>query len=321
MTNLLRNLALSATILLFCALISFNAYVASKNLKSIQGYAAERIDASEAQSDVIAVWLDLQAIENGQRGYLLTGDESYLAPYEQGTANLPAHLAAIRSRLAARSAEERAAENELESVAQAKIADADETIRLRQKGYRHRAFVIVDSNRGKELMDKAHSLLASMSATEAANLPHFQQELTTSIATAERQSLLANVGVLALTVLALVLFAQSRQRVQAAYKRQTAELRATAEKLDRLNAAISGDIRSTLADMQECADNLQRVDGGFLPRTGQEKVQWIYDASRYVNGLLENLQRHPNEGIAAIKQEPPMTGSEELSELSRSKTA
>lgn len=315
------KIVLPLAIVVFCALIGYNASIASKNLRAIKDNAAQRTEASDVQTAITAVEVDLNGIETGQRGYLLTGDDSYLAPYKQGAANLSAHFSDLRSRLADRPDEERATEKQLESIAEAKIADADETIRLRQKGYRHRAFVIVDSNRGKDLMDKAHSLLASMAVTEAANLPRYQQELATSVASAQRQSLLASLAIAALTVLALVLFSQSRQRVQRAYKQQTAELRATTEKLDRLNAAISGDIRSTLADMQECAENLQRVDGGFLPRTGQEKVQWMYDASKYVNSLLEDLRRHPAEGIAAVQRDPEAADSATVSEFSQSKTA
>ena len=314
------KIVLPVAIVVFCALIGYNASIASKNLRAIKDNATQRLEASDVQAAITAVELDLHAIETGQRGYLLTGDEAYLAPYKQGVANLPAHFSDLRSHVADRPDAERDIEKQLESIADAKIADADETIRLRQKGYRHRAFVLVDSDRGKELMDKARSLLSSMSAMEANNMGHYQQELATSVANAQRQSLLAGVSIMALTVLALVLFAQSRRRVQVKYDRQTTELRATAEKLDRLNAAISGDIRSTLADMQACADNLQRVDGGFLPRTGQEKVQWMYEASRYVNGLLEDLRQHPAGGIAAVQREPGVD-PEMLSDLSQSKTA
>lgn len=312
------KIVLPVAIVVFCALIGYNASIASKNLRAIKDNASQRLEASDVQTAITAVDLDLNAIETGQRGYLLTGDDSYLAPYKQGVANLPAHFSDLRSRLADRSDEERGVEKQLESIANAKLADADETIRLRQKGYRHRAFVLVDSNRGKELMDKARALLASMSSTEAANLDRYQQELATSVSSAQRQALLASAAVLGLTILALVLFSQSRHRVQAAYQKQTAELRATTEKLDRLNAAISGDIRSTLADMQSCAENLQRVDGGFLPRTGQEKVQWIYDASRYVNSLLEDLRRQPGDSAANNQKKAEL---ELVSELSNSKTA
>ncbi len=149
------KIVLPFTIVLFCALIGYNASVASKNLRAIKDNAAQRLEASDVQAAIHAVDLDLHAIESGQRGYLLTGDDSYLAPFTQAVANLPVHLSDLRSHLAGRPNEERAIEKQLESVAEAKIDDANETIRLRQKGYRHRAFVLVDSNRGKELMDQS----------------------------------------------------------------------------------------------------------------------------------------------------------------------
>src|SRR3954453_17310647 len=221
MRKILRKVALPTTITIFCALIGLTAYVASRNLKVIQRDATQRIDASDVQHDIVAVELDLQAIETGQRGYLLTGDASYLAPYTQALAKLPAHFAALRSRLVGRLPAERSVETELETVAEAKIAEVNDTIRLREKGYRHRAFVIVNSNRGKELMDKAHSLLEQMSAVEARNIEQHDRELASTMKTAREQSALASVIVLILTLLTVVAFHQSRKSLELAYLQQT----------------------------------------------------------------------------------------------------
>ena len=45
MKNFLRKIALPTTIAMFCGLIGLNAYVAWKNLKTIQKYSTQRIDA------------------------------------------------------------------------------------------------------------------------------------------------------------------------------------------------------------------------------------------------------------------------------------
>ena len=298
MRNTLRKIALPTTITIFCVLIGLGAYIASKNLKVIQGHAAQRIDASDVQSDIVAVELDLQAIETGQRGYLLTGDESYLLPYSQAIEKLPVHFSTLRSRLSSRPTAERSVEVELEGVADSKIAEVNETIRLRQKGYRHRAFLIVNSNRGQELMDKAHTLLEEISATEAKNVGQHQRELSSSILTASTQSALASFMLAVLTVIALYAFHQSGKRLELAHTQQTEELRATRHKLERVTSTISNSVRTTVLQMRSHAENLLNVHGGFLPRQGQERAQWIHEGSCHVNRVLDSLLEDPSSANA-----------------------
>lgn len=330
MTNALRKIALPATIAIFCALIGVNAYVAAKSLKVIANFAALRADAADAQSAIVAVDLDLQHIESGQRGYLLTGNDSYLTPYTEAVQKSPKDFSALRSRLARRTAQERSFESDLEAVTESKIDDADQTIRLRQKGYRHRAFLIVDSNRGRDLMDKARSLVDSLSAMETHNIAQYQQQLTGSTHAALEQGLLANLALLALTIIVLIAFDWSGKRLERAHRRQADELRATSETLERWTAALSTNVRATLTELQIQSDNLLNVDGGFLPRQGQEKAQWIRDASCYVGRLIDDLLQ-PDSSKAAMeptaqevsidRRDPEAVTFDDAAELPRSHTA
>ncbi len=301
MINFLRKLILPAAIVLFCFLIGANAYVAWKNLKIIESSAAQRLDASDLQADIVAVQLDLQAIENGQHGYLLTGDDTYLVPFTQAVETLPAHLSNLRARLVNRPAQELDIEQQLESVAAGKIAEANETIQLRQKGYRHRAFVIVDSNRGKELMDKSRSLLASLTATETARITNSQQQFAGSTRKALTDAAFGSLILLAVTIVTLFAFHYRAQWLRIANDRQAKSLRATEETLHRLTSTISTSVRTTLADLEAQAETLLRVDGGFLPRVGQQRVEWMHDATRHLNRVLdEYLDPRPAADVAQI---------------------
>ena len=328
MTNALRKIALPTTIAIVCTLILINARIATKNLNAIQAFAAQRTDAAEIQSAIAAVDLDLQHVESGQRGYLLTGDASYLAPYNAALQKLPQDFSALRARLNDRSAQERALETELRAVTESKIDDADETIRLRQKGYRHRAFLVVDSNRGKELMDKAQSLLASLLTIETRNVAEYQQQLAAGERTAMSQTWLASAILLAVTVLALLVFHLQSKRLEEVLKQQTAQLQATAGKLDRLTTAVSSDVRLTLTEMQTQAGYLLNSDAGFLPRQGQERAQWLYEATRYMNGVLIGLlEDRPSaeivdiENVAVEAQAPELAPTETVNDLRRSQSA
>lgn len=289
MANILRKTALPATITLISLLIGFNAYVTWRNLKLVRTYAAQRLDASDTQSAVVVVERDLQSIETGHRGYLLTGDSAYLAPYTQATQDLPRHFSALRSRLASSSPEQRSIASELESVAQSRIADADETIRLRQKGYRHRAFLIVDSNRGKELMDKAGALLEKLAAVEAGNVAQYDRRLKNSVDTAWEQFGLGSLGILALTVIAIAAFDFHAKRLARAQAQQAGKLRAATLELERVTSTVSNDVRGVATQIQAYAESLLNAYGGFLPHQGQEKAEWIHEGSCHINRVLDQL--------------------------------
>ena len=105
------------------------------------------------QADISGVLRDLTDMETGQRGYLLTEDPSYLQPYTNAKDRIGADFAGLRVGLANRVEHERSLESQLESLANSKQAEMERSISLRQQGYRHRAFMLVDSNEGMEYMD------------------------------------------------------------------------------------------------------------------------------------------------------------------------
>lgn len=288
MGNLLRKVALPTTIVIFCALIAYHAYVASTQLKTVQRYAAARVEASNVEEAIATVRSDVQSIETGQQGYLLTGDPAYLAPFTNATGNLALHFANLRARLA-NSAEQLSAEAELERVVQAKIGDANETIHLREKGYRHRAFLIVDSNRGKELVDRAHVLLDRLSTIETSHTRRYDADLRNSVSKALSASLLGSLILLALTVLTLLAFHSHGNKLEREYDRQKEQLRATTARLEQVIATLSTTIRATVTTMHADAESLLNNHAGFLPRQGQERAETICDGTSRLASLLDDL--------------------------------
>lgn len=103
----------------------------------------------------------LRDAETGQRGYLLTRDITYLAPFEKSegealeiTAQLEAYAAGIPEQL------DRA--RKLSSLAKLKLAELSKTVQLTQAGNADAALEIVKANHGKLLMDQIRVLAAEI---------------------------------------------------------------------------------------------------------------------------------------------------------------
>jgi PAS domain S-box-containing protein len=91
--------------------------------------------------------------ETGQRGFLLTGDRSYLEPYDQALPRVAPRFEALRKATAdVPSAQRRLAE--IEPLVREKLAEFAETIRRARTGEPEAALALVRSDVGKELMDE-----------------------------------------------------------------------------------------------------------------------------------------------------------------------
>ncbi|MGI9100986.1 MAG: CHASE3 domain-containing protein [Terriglobales bacterium] len=289
MATTLRKLALQTILPVLCGLIVLNAYLVSKNLRRIEKTAGQRVEASERRTAISDVALDLQTMETSQRGYLLTGDPSYLNPYNEADRRLAVHFGVLRSKLTGK---DHSLEIRLESVAQSKIAEMKETIRLRQQGYRHRAFLIVGSNRGRDLMQEAKSALEALSSAQTSNLAGYDREMSASVAGAVTASTLASFILLLVTVFTFLTLNRFRKRLEVDHARQAQELRAMSLQLGQLTSTMFHQFRSLVEQMQEHANSLIDVYGGFLPRQGQEKAELIEDRAGRMIGLMDNLSRN-----------------------------
>lgn len=115
--------------------------------------AAEEVNTTrqvrDASDDLLSLVTDA---ETSQRGYLLTGKDSYLDSYNKARAAIPAVLARLKSSAGAKGGQaERVAA--LEPVVAAKLQEMSKTIELRRSQGLVAALVVVDAGHGKALMD------------------------------------------------------------------------------------------------------------------------------------------------------------------------
>lgn len=104
--------------------------------------------------------------ETGQRGFLVTGNESYLAPYQQSLGRYREVLAEVR-RLAAYSPAQQQRVERLEPLVETKMEELARTIHLRkQAGGEEAALAIVRTDLGKRTMDEVRRVLQEVNQEE-----------------------------------------------------------------------------------------------------------------------------------------------------------
>jgi CHASE3 domain sensor protein len=295
---MIRKAALQIAAVALLAFIAFNAYLAISHLKQIQSRAALTLESYSLQSTIAGVMQDLMDMESGQRGYLLTEDPAYLLPYTTAKNSIGTHFASLRSSLADRPESERSLEARLESLAGSKQAEMEKTIGLRQQGYRHRAFQLVQTNQGKDDMDQARGILSSLLSMESSRFAGLEKERGAISRKALSETIVANLCMLGFAVF-LFLFIRYHGRgleQTAAQAQRTVALRDS--RIETLTSALDH-TRTEIAAIEENARLLLEKYGGFLPPVGYECAEHIREAAEQMERLRKDLLGHPDPNVPA----------------------
>src|ERR1043165_862669 len=183
--GLLRAPLPTATVVGFAAALVAIVVVATVSYRSL---AARRVGAdlvNETEmllSDLSQLLSTAREAETGQRGYLLTGDTRYLAPYDSALASVDGTLARLHKEVA----DEPEMTEPLaiaESQTRAKFNELAETIALRRDDRTPEALSLVRSDRGKQIMDQLRTTVARMSDIARAQLANRTAQWEQLIAT------------------------------------------------------------------------------------------------------------------------------------------
>ena len=117
--------------------------------------------------------------ETGQRGYVITGEESYLAPYQAAVASIGAALEEVRKLTSDNPSQQRRLAAIVAPV-NAKLAELKQTIELRRTQGFDAALKVVQSNAGKESMDQVRALVADADREELELLNRRSEEARAS---------------------------------------------------------------------------------------------------------------------------------------------
>jgi PAS domain S-box-containing protein len=152
----------------------------------VQKAEIDRVTAVlQANQDLLSA---LQDIETGQRGYLLTGDRSYLDPYQAAKRRMAGILDRLSSRVVR--PDQKARVERLRALTLEKMVDIEATLFLYEQRGREEALSVVRSNQGKATMDVIRQMVREVHNTADGNLRERSAELDSLL----RQSRLAVVG-------------------------------------------------------------------------------------------------------------------------------
>ncbi len=286
---MIRKLALQIGILTLLLLMAWNAYLAVNHLEGIQKITALTMESSTIQAELSDVLRDLTDMETGQRGFLLTGDAMYLQPYSDAKGRIATDFVALRAGLARWREHEQSLELQLESLARSKQAEIERTINLRQQGYRLRSFRVVDTNEGKEYMDKVRRIVSSLTSSESGNFAKLDSEKSAKLKQFLWISIASNSALLLIAVCLFGLMRRHGRMLEEEAAKSREELAVRDLQLEKLTSALSGQARSEITAINTISGLLLENYGSFLPRQGHEYAEQMKEAAAQIERLRQDL--------------------------------
>jgi diguanylate cyclase (GGDEF)-like protein len=216
----------------------------------------------------------LRDAETGQRGFVITGNETFLQPYYEARQNLPEAIRVAKEKT--RSDAERADFWRIERVAELKLAELDETVAMRRTAGFAATERVVSAMRGKLYMDELRRLIAAQQARTQAR----RDRLRTGMLAASSRSFALGLGatlinICTLGALLIVLARMLRERKETArqLEQKAAQLATAVELTGRHNRElrnVAGVLRAieALPSSQESGPAVARGFAKLLPGIG-----------------------------------------------------
>jgi len=180
-----------ATIVLLLGVLTFDGIRSTRDVRDNVAETHRVIETAQATLQ------DLTNAETGQRGFLLTGKERYLAPYHAALLALTSDTTLLRQ-LTGADPEQRQQLDTLSERIGYKLAELGTTIQLKRSGHPDSAIALVSSDSGKNAMDDIRASLRALSNRQ-------QALLAARTAAAERHYRIVEATVIGGTIVAVII--------------------------------------------------------------------------------------------------------------------
>jgi signal transduction histidine kinase/DNA-binding response OmpR family regulator len=252
--------------------------------------AGERVAATDRTlTHLDAVLSSIKDAETGQRGYLLTGGELYLATYRQGLDQIPVNLRNLDD-LVSQHPEMGARVSELRTLGLKKADELQRAVNLRRAGHTQEALDEVRTDRGKEYMDRIRVICAGLTDELRGQHASRTSEASELTARAMLLSALASCALFLLLLLATVNLNKQKQAAEAANHAKSAFLANMSHELRTPLNAIIGYSEMMMEDAEESGVTGVVPDAEKIRAAGKhllDLINAVLDLSKIEAGKME----------------------------------
>jgi PAS domain S-box-containing protein len=243
----------------------------------------------------------MQDAETGQRGFLITGQDNYLDPYQKALDTIADHIGRLKS-LSPHNPSRLEHIAALETAVNAKLAELKISIAVARSNGLDAARQTVLSGKGRDMMEQCRQIVAGMQANEQSILSERAQQSTASDRTTVVTFWIASVFAIASLGLIYVVTAKSfadRQRSEHTIREHREWLRVTLASIG--DAVVATDIHGKVTFMNPIAESLtgwSQEDATGAPITEVFHIVNEYTRQIVVNPATRVLAEGVTVGLA-----------------------
>ncbi len=287
---------MAVAVLVVLGVIAFG-WIIHDSTRSLVGEAQAVEHTWATIGEIEATLSTLKDAETSQRGYLLTGNTSFLEPYQAAVGTVHGHLSRLRT-LTASSPGQQTRMQEFDDLVKAKLDEVADTIRLHATGDASAALRTVEAGFGNEAMERIRRTASSMREQERQLLA--LRSLRARQAAA-RLTAASVIGGLAFLGLLFGFFAVARMdllgrdRAEAAARQSEERLSTALRSIG--DAVLATDGRGLVSFLNPIAERLTGWTAeAALGRSVEEVFRIVNEASRAV--VESPVRRVIREGLA-----------------------
>jgi signal transduction histidine kinase len=281
----------------------------------------------------------MQDAETGQRGYLLSQEDSFLNPYKTALATLTARQEAL-GRSVANSPKFSARLPELNRLITLKTEEMNRTLELVGNGRAAEAISIVRAGSGQRSMDGIRELLSGFMVESELDLQRGIDEQSSAIAALQRATIVGAVAIVAVLGGAIFIIFQHVRDLSTARREvellnasleervneRTEDLIRANQEIQRFAYIVTHDLRAPLVNIMgftsELETSLKAIQGYILndgePLTEEdaklarsaasedlpEAISFIRSSTKKMDGLINAILKISRDGRRELKPEP-----------------
>ncbi|WP_440110119.1 sensor histidine kinase [Acidovorax sp. BL-A-41-H1] len=257
-----------------------------------------------ARKNVSTLLQSMLDAETGQRGYLLTGDETYLAPYSAAVSTVHSNLDNLRTQFMAEPSDMQEFAYLSRQISR-KLAEMELSVRLRRQGNEDAWKFVLHTDLGREQMDAIRTHAQELLKRSDMRLEAGRQQI-------EQSLMLSRIGIATVTAIGLLAFYMYLRQAHAVLLMNQREQALLERERDRLEVLV----KKRTATLSELASHLQQVreeERGHLARELHDELGALLTAAKLdvarlkskidttspdVSERLKHLTETLNSGIA-----------------------
>ena len=227
--------------------------------------------------------------ETGQRGYLLTGNEGYLEPYDKAVITVKTNLEELHTQYL-HSTEDLQQFALLALAVSRKLAEMELSLRLRRQGNEDAWKFILFTDVGREHMDSIRQLAHTLIERSSRKIQEHQSQIVQSL-------MLSRIGIATVTAIGLLAFYMYLRQARTLQQMNQREQ----EVLERERERLEGLVRERTASLSELASHLQQVredERGFLARELHDELGALLTSAKLDVARLKSKIDHQAPDIA-----------------------